>query len=1361
MQIKVGGNAHVYASARDLAALESKIHNFMHASVQNFVGHSSFLRGKGAWAGSPSTIKNSLFLTQPMRTSSPSKVNVIEKKPAFASDAAAIGDASAAAYDLQKFVAGLGSLSSRLCQDFTKMKAVLALVCSTGVSALSMSQKALAANRLLGVPTVQKDPVEKLNEVREYLQKDCGDSCVQYWDSLLASAQKSGKSVIETLSMAGNDVLEKVQEYKKACEHEDPSSALAAFKTEHSSFLTTTQTSMTPFLDTPCFDEKSCKIVEVLGNRCNYARVLRPVSHTGWSLELGACNSSGPVISHSGRVYLRNSFRCAPDGHVRRSALLMFQGSSRGSAPFAWFRISGSRMVSLQLAPRTGQDEFEVNIAVVEIATQQWGVHKLFCGGGRASSFHGRRGNTMLVECSREGVAWLEKLMSGLSQLRVIFNDASRIEPPDIGKELGRVMDSAAAASTRAPYSPPPPYAEIDGAGPLWLLPGGRLVVQDDAGVWKEAVIDNVKDVLWKIEEVATPGTRPSAAAGLSWSDAAAGNPVVAAHASSSRGRAGPAPSADRGPVDSGFASALRADPAELQADAHEPTFTCLVAVWNCNGTGNLPALARRISQSRRKPLFLLLAETHKELVEDEDFGERFSVDGTGCEYICLAHTSRFKARQQRTSGQVRIYGRADAFGTFRADQLFDYRSKLSRSACIRFFRDGDVLQPARPIDFLADVSAARAGPCLLIQTYMVQNARNDHGDSGLRAAEEQLQEWMDAVQVLANGTKLIIVGGDFNCCFDDLQGQRRRGRLASVRSVYDLRCRLVRFLFGLAPFAAKSGTTFRRGILRSRIDFFLSSVPEVEIHTVFPERDRLQQEHAVLEGSVCTSFDAGLLSGAISDEPDAAAQHEPPTLDLGGYEDVQLTPGIFNKVQIMKDGFRPWPRGFSALVMPGAKSDQQKLSKLIESALKGFVASGQGFADVKWRELNAIFATALLALVHKPDGVEDGAARAQRLEGAGLVRLRRPIKSAQAGAFRELEPRALAAAARAAPQARITAYAAARQKFAGAKRGEPCGVLRDFKFAGLSVVGNPAKVAQCQLANNLLLPPAFKSSLGILASGSPQPGCVNRFLDWAVRCLRVLPPPPFSCKDLLRWIAKASPTVQGPGGIRFAVWASWIKCFPQLSHDLIRGMFKDLAGWERRDIQGFFGEWTAVCANLLWKQAPKKVRLVVSADGSTLVPMVVAFKLILRDLLVHDLLGSWATNCIPGVSCLTGCYAWSLRHKDRVALQVKRSREGLLAGLVLPAVIFRQLRHCLLMAVDPDGVLYADGVERACACMARFCSDFNCDSGEIPGWDAPEYYKDPGAVLNALWADVVDTSGVTGSAGCAADVFLTVDDML
>eukprot|EP00392_Amoebophrya_sp_AT5.2_P019734 g20707.t1 len=153
------------------------------------------------------------------------------------------------------------------------MKAVLALVCSTGVSALSMSQKALAANRLLGVPTVQKDPVEKLNEVREYLQKDCGDSCVQYWDSLLASAQKTGKSVIETLSMAGNDVLEKVQEYKKACEHEDPSSALAAFKTEHSSFLTATSTSMTPFLDTPCYDATSCKLVEVLGNRCNYARV--------------------------------------------------------------------------------------------------------------------------------------------------------------------------------------------------------------------------------------------------------------------------------------------------------------------------------------------------------------------------------------------------------------------------------------------------------------------------------------------------------------------------------------------------------------------------------------------------------------------------------------------------------------------------------------------------------------------------------------------------------------------------------------------------------------------------------------------------------------------------------------------------------------------------------------------------------------------------------------------------------------------------------------------------------------------------------------------------------------------------------
>ena len=112
LRIKVAANSHVYASGKDLAALNSKIEGFMRQQVAGFMGHSSFLRGKGAWAGSPSTVKNSLFLTQPMRTSSPAKVNVIEKKPALASDAAAIGDASAAAYDLQKFVAGLGSLSS-------------------------------------------------------------------------------------------------------------------------------------------------------------------------------------------------------------------------------------------------------------------------------------------------------------------------------------------------------------------------------------------------------------------------------------------------------------------------------------------------------------------------------------------------------------------------------------------------------------------------------------------------------------------------------------------------------------------------------------------------------------------------------------------------------------------------------------------------------------------------------------------------------------------------------------------------------------------------------------------------------------------------------------------------------------------------------------------------------------------------------------------------------------------------------------------------------------------------------------------------------------------------------------------------
>ncbi|CAD7975055.1 unnamed protein product, partial [Amoebophrya sp. A120] len=139
-----------------------------------------------------------------------------------------------------------------------------------------MSQRITAGNRLLSLPAQHTEvPLDKLNEVREVLSKDCGAECVKYWDSVMSTAQKDGKTVLSALQEQTADTFNKMKEFQAAVEHEDPTTALAEFQATHSAFLKerSTLSSAVPMMDAPCFDAKSCKLVEALGNRCNFGRV--------------------------------------------------------------------------------------------------------------------------------------------------------------------------------------------------------------------------------------------------------------------------------------------------------------------------------------------------------------------------------------------------------------------------------------------------------------------------------------------------------------------------------------------------------------------------------------------------------------------------------------------------------------------------------------------------------------------------------------------------------------------------------------------------------------------------------------------------------------------------------------------------------------------------------------------------------------------------------------------------------------------------------------------------------------------------------------------------------------------------------
>ncbi|CAD7975909.1 unnamed protein product [Amoebophrya sp. A25] len=105
LRVKVAGANHYAAGAKDIAALESRVANFMAATMSK----GSFLQGKGGMATPGSGVKHALFLTQPMRSPSGVKINVVEKKPEATASAAA--DAQQAAFNMEAFVAGLSDLA--------------------------------------------------------------------------------------------------------------------------------------------------------------------------------------------------------------------------------------------------------------------------------------------------------------------------------------------------------------------------------------------------------------------------------------------------------------------------------------------------------------------------------------------------------------------------------------------------------------------------------------------------------------------------------------------------------------------------------------------------------------------------------------------------------------------------------------------------------------------------------------------------------------------------------------------------------------------------------------------------------------------------------------------------------------------------------------------------------------------------------------------------------------------------------------------------------------------------------------------------------------------------------------------------
>lgn len=104
--IKVSGNSHVYAANADVQHAVALADAWMRGQIHALAHKSSFMK-KAAWATKEQANTASLFLTQPLRSDSLTKINVIEKAPQGVN---ADADFARATAEREEFVAGLAAL---------------------------------------------------------------------------------------------------------------------------------------------------------------------------------------------------------------------------------------------------------------------------------------------------------------------------------------------------------------------------------------------------------------------------------------------------------------------------------------------------------------------------------------------------------------------------------------------------------------------------------------------------------------------------------------------------------------------------------------------------------------------------------------------------------------------------------------------------------------------------------------------------------------------------------------------------------------------------------------------------------------------------------------------------------------------------------------------------------------------------------------------------------------------------------------------------------------------------------------------------------------------------------------------------
>ena len=106
---------------------------------------------------------------------------------------------------------------------------------------------------------------EQTRAIEADLMKSCGDDCLKEWHQMVR--EHDGKSVLEAMT----DVTQ------KAVSHAKNLQTVMSSPETFSSYLAQGHTSKALStwnpLDTPCFDQASCALVEVLANKSNFGRI--------------------------------------------------------------------------------------------------------------------------------------------------------------------------------------------------------------------------------------------------------------------------------------------------------------------------------------------------------------------------------------------------------------------------------------------------------------------------------------------------------------------------------------------------------------------------------------------------------------------------------------------------------------------------------------------------------------------------------------------------------------------------------------------------------------------------------------------------------------------------------------------------------------------------------------------------------------------------------------------------------------------------------------------------------------------------------------------------------------------------------